>query len=229
MSKKETKGTQIQEFENVQNALSKSEAFVEKNQKPLLYGFAAIILIVSAVIGYQNYFLVPKEKEAQELVFRAEQHFKRDSFELALHGDGENLGFLAIIDEFGRTSTGDLARAYAGISYKALGDYEKAISYLKNFDAGDMALTPAVKGAIGDCYLELEEKEKAIAFFQKAAAANNDVVSPVYLQRTGLVYLSMGEYKKALSAFEEIKNKYASSQQAQDIDKYIQLATLQQN
>jgi tetratricopeptide (TPR) repeat protein len=228
MSKKEKKGTQIQEFENVQNALSKSEAFIEKNQKMLLYGFAAIILIVCAVLAYQNYFLTPKQRDAQELIFKAEQYFAKDSFQLALDGDGENLGFLAIIDEYGMTNVADLAKAYAGISYKALGDYEKAISYLKNFDAGDMALTPAVKGAIGDCYLELGEKEKAIAFFQKAAAANNDVVSPVYLQRTGLVYLSMGEYKKALSAFEEIKNKYASSQQAMDIDKYIQLATLEQ-
>jgi tetratricopeptide (TPR) repeat protein len=136
---------------------------------------------------------------------------------------------LAIIDEYGMTKTANLAKAYAGICYKAIGDYETAISYLKKFDADDMALSPALKGAIGDCYLELGEKEKAISFFQKAIASNNDVISPIYLQRTGLVYLSMGDNKKAVSAFEEIKNKYASSQLAADIDKYIQMATLKQN
>jgi len=225
---KEKKGTQIQEFENVQNALSKSEAFVEKNQKILFYGFIAVIVVIAAVLGYKNYFLVPQEKAAQEAIFRAEQSFARDSFQLALDGDGINLGFLAIIDEYSRTNAADLARAYAGVCYKMLGDYEKAISYLKKFNAGDMALTPALKGAIGDCYLETGEKEKAISFFQKAAASNNDVISPVYLHRAGLVYLSMGDYGKAASAFEEIKNKYASSPLAMDIDKYIQLATLKQ-
>ncbi len=222
------KETQIQEFENVQNALSKSEAFIEKNQKMLFYGFVAIIVVICAVLGYKNYYLLPKQKEAQESIFKAEQYFTKDSLQLALNGDGVNLGFLAIIDEYGMTNTADLAKAYAGVCYKLLGDYEKAISYLKNFDADDMALTPALKGAIGDCYLELGEKDKAIAFFQKAAASNNDVISPVYLQRTGLVYLSMGESKKAVSAFEEIKSKYASSPLAVDVDKYIQLAKQEQ-
>ena len=222
------KGTQIQEFENVQNALSKSEAFVEKNQKVLFYGFVAVIVVICAVLGYKNYYLLPKQKEAQEAIFKAEQYFAKDSFQLALDGDGINLGFLAIIDEYGMTNTANLAKAYAGVSYKMLGDYEKAISYLKKFDEDDMALTPALKGAIGDSYLEMGEKEKAIAFFQKAAASDNDVISPIYLQRTGLVYLSMGDYKKAISAFEEIKNKYASSPLAMDIDKYIQLATSKQ-
>jgi len=223
MSKKK-EGTRIQEFENVQNVLSKSEAFVEKNQKALLYGFVALILIVCAVLGYKNYYSLPKQKEAQEAIFRAEQYFKQDSLQLALNGDGENLGFLAIIDEYGMTNTADLAKAYAGVCYKLLGDYEMAYSYLKGFDAGDMALTPALKGAAGDCYLEMGEKEKAIAFFLKAAAANNDVISPVYLQRAGLVYLSMGDNKKAASTFKEIKDKYASSPVAAEVDKYIQLA-----
>ena len=227
MAKKKEE-TQVKEFESVQNALSKSEAFVEKNQKMLLYGFIAVIVVVCAVLGYKNYFLVPNEQRAQEAIFRAEQHFARDSFQLALHGDGMNMGFLAIIDEYGMTSTGKLARAYAGVSYKMLGDYDKAMSYLKKFSANDMALSPAIKGAIGDCYLEIGEKGKAVDFFQKAAASNNDVISPIYLHRAGLVYLSMEDYKKAVSAFEEIKNKYSSSPLATDIDKYIQLATLKQ-
>jgi len=222
------KETQKQEFESVQNALSKSEAFVEKNKTMLLGGLIAVILVVTGVLVYRNQVFIPKQQEANEAIFRAEQSFARDSFQLALDGDGINLGFLAIIDEYSRTNAADLARAYAGVCYKMLGDYEKAISYLKKFNAGDMALTPALKGAIGDCYLETGEKEKAISFFQKAAASNNDVISPVYLHRAGLVYLSMGDYGKAASAFEEIKNKYASSPLAMDIDKYIQLATLKQ-
>jgi len=222
------KETQTQEFESVQNALSKSEAFVEKNKTMLLGGLIVVIVVVCAALLYRNHVSIPREQEAHEAIFGAEQLFARDSFQLALDGNGKDLGFLAIIDEFGSTEAGNLARAYAGVSYKMLGEYEKAISYLNKFSASDMSLSPALKGAIGDCYLEMGDKNKAVSFFQKAADSNNDVIAPTYLFRMGLLYLSMGENQKALSAFEKIKNQYFTSQLATDIDKYIQLATLKQ-
>jgi tetratricopeptide (TPR) repeat protein len=225
---KRKKETHVREFENVQNALSKSEAFVEKNKTVLLGGLVAVILVVGAVLFYRNQVFIPKQQEAREAIFRAEQYFVKDSFQLALNGDGVDLGFLAIIDEYGMTDVANLAKAYAGVCYKMLGEYENAVPYLNEFDASDMSLSPALKGAIGDCYLEMGEKDKAASFFQKAIDSNNDVISPIYLYRMGLLYYSMGEYKKAVSAFDEIKNKYASSQLAMDIDKYIQLATLKQ-
>ena len=221
------KGTQIQEFENVQNVLSKSEAFIEKHQKTLLYGLIGVVVAVFAVLGFKNYVLAPKTHEAQEAIFKAEQYFARDSFQLALDGDGENLGFLAIIDEYGITSTAKLAKAYAGICYKSMGDYENAISYLKSFSADDKLLSPALRGAIGDCYLELEDMDKAISFFKEAVNSENEVIAPIYLRRMGLAYLSSGDAQKALSAFEEIKTKYADTQEGAEIDKFIQLANAQ--
>ena len=219
------KGTQIQEFENVQNVLSKSEAFIEKYQKPLLYGLIGVVVAVFAVLGFKDYVLAPQTKEAQEAIFKAEQYFARDSFQLALNGDGENLGFLAIIDEYGITGTAKLAKAYAGVCYKAMGDYETAISYLKSFNAGDKVLSPALKGAIGDCYLELEDNDKAISFFKEAVNSENEVIAPIYLRRMGLVYLASGDAQKALSVFEEIKTKYAATQEGTEIEKFIQLAS----
>ncbi len=156
---KEKKETQIQEFESVHNALSKSEAFVEKNKTILLGGLIAVIVVVGVVLLYRNHVLIPKEQEAHEAIFKAEQYFVKDSFQLALDGDGNNLGFLAIIEEYGMTDAGNLAQAYAGVCYKMLGEYETAISYLNKFSANDMSLSPALEGAIGDCYLEAGEKE----------------------------------------------------------------------
>jgi tetratricopeptide (TPR) repeat protein len=222
MAKK--KGTEIKEFENVQSALTRSEAFIEKNQKILLYGLLAVLIVVFGILAYKNYYVEPKERVAEELIYKAEEYFAQDSFLLALEGDGENLGFLDIINEYGMTKTADLAKAYAGICYKSLGEYEKAISYLKNFNEKDQALTPSVKGAIGDCYLGMGEKEKAISFFQKAAAANNEIISPLYLEKAGLVYMDLGDYKKAVTAFEEIKSRYPNSLQGLEADKFIQLS-----
>ena len=70
------------------------------------------------------------------------------------------------------------------------------------------------------------EKDKAISFYQKAVASNNDIISPIFLQKIGLVYLSMGDYQKAINTFEELKKKYFNSVQAVDADKYIEYAKL---
>lgn len=221
----EKKKTQIEGFENVSNALSKSESFVEQNQKPLLIGVAAIVLLVCAVLSYKAFYVMPREQTAENVIYKAEQLFARDSFQLSLKGNDNIEGFLDIIDEYGSTKSGKLAKVYAGLCYKNLGDYENAIKYLKSMDADDELLTPAIKGSIGDCYFELNEKEKAIDFYKKAAAIDNELITPVYLQRAGQVYLSLGKKSEAKALFEELKKKYPNTAYGMSADKYIEVAS----
>ncbi|MCB9018590.1 MAG: tetratricopeptide repeat protein [Paludibacteraceae bacterium] len=221
----EKKETQIEGFENVQNALGKSEAFVEHNQKPLMIGVGAIVLLVCAVLCYKTYYVAPREQAAESVIYKAEQYFARDSFRLALNGDDNVMGFLDIIDEYGSTKSGKLAKVYAGLCYKNMGEYENAIKYLKTLDADDELLTPAVKGSIGDCYFELGENGKAIDFYKKAAAVDNEMISPIYLQRAGVVYLSEGKNAEALALFNELKEKYPNTMLGNGVDKYIELAS----
>ncbi len=61
-------------------------------------------------------------------MFTAEYYFEKDSVDLALFGDGESYGFMDIIDDYGSTSAGNLAKYYSGICYYNKGEYEDAIS-----------------------------------------------------------------------------------------------------
>ena len=49
-------------------------------------------------------FRKPLIQEALAQSFTAEQHFRADSFALALNGDGNALGFKQIIDEYGNNA-----------------------------------------------------------------------------------------------------------------------------
>ena len=162
------------------------------------------------------------EEKAQSQIFAAEQYFERDSFKLALNGDGNYLGFLDIINKYGPTKTANLAYYYAGISCRSLGQYKEAISYLKKFDAGDLIISPLALGAIGDCYVELNNLKEGVDYYEKAANYNdNDFSTPLFLKKAGIVYESMKNYSKALMAFEQIKEKYPKSTEARDIEKDI--------
>ena len=65
-------------FENVENALSKTEQYIEDNQKSLTIIVLVIILIVGGYLGFKRFYLAPQEKEAQSQLFVAEQYFEKD-------------------------------------------------------------------------------------------------------------------------------------------------------
>ncbi|MCR5569785.1 MAG: tetratricopeptide repeat protein [Paludibacteraceae bacterium] len=210
-----------QKFDELDNALTKGEAFIESNSKNLLIGIGAIILLIFGVIYYIKGVKEPKNVEAAEVMFPAEQAFQRDSFQIALNGNSQVVGFLAISDTYSGTDAGNVANAYAGICYKKLGDNENAIKYLNAYSSSNSTLEPAIEGAIGDCYWDLQKEDDAIKAYNKAIKSDNKLVSPIYLRRLGLLYLKKGDKSNAKAQFEAIKEKYGESMQAQEADKLI--------
>ena len=229
MSNKHQESKAEKGFENIEEALTSSERFIEKNQKNILIALAAIVLVVGAIIAYNYLYKNPRNEKAQAAIYKGERFFQNQEDSLALFGNGNDfIGFENIIKDFSGTKTADLARAYAGISYSRLGNNEKALEYLNKFKGGDLLITPAIAGAIGDVYMNMGDAEKAISHFNNAAKkANDELLSPIYYNKTGLVYLSVKNYDKAIETFQMIKDKYLNSPQGQEADKYIEAAKLQ--
>jgi tetratricopeptide (TPR) repeat protein len=181
-----------------------------------------VAIIVIGFLAINNFYIKPRATEAANEMYRSQMYFSTDSFKLALEGDGfESIGFEAISSEYSLTPSGNLAKAYAGICSYHLGDYDKAISFLSGFDADDDYISIMAIGLMGDCYAELGEPQKAIKFFNEAADSENEVLSPLYLKKAGIIYESEGDTKKALENYLSIKNDYPMSIESQDIDKYI--------
>ena len=214
-------------FENFEQALSRTEQYIEKNQKKLTYIAIAIILVATAIFAYQKYYRAPMEMNAQTDMFQAQRYFEVDSFNLAINGDGNYDGFLDIIDNYGSTEAGNLSNYYVGISYLHLGEYQNAINYLEDFSSDDFLLSTLAKAAIGDAYMELGDNKKAAANYMAASASNtNNFTTPIYLQKAGIAYEMTGNYKDALAAYETIEKDFGKSSEARDIEKYITRAKL---
>jgi len=209
-------------LEEVESALSRTERYIEENQKPLTIIILALVVVVIVFMGYKRFIVIPAEKEAQSQMFMAERYFEQDSFNLALYGDGNNLGMIDIIDDYGITKSSELAHYYAGVSFLNLGEFELAIKHLEKFSSNDKMIKLIAKGAIGDAYLELGEPSKAIGYYEKAATTEDNVfVNPIYLFKAGQVYESQEEFQKALETYQKIKDNYPESQEGQKIEKYI--------
>ena len=77
--------------QSVEQALNTTEHFIEKNKKTLMYSAIAIIAIAAIGFAYQHLYRKPLINEALAQTFMAEQHFRSDSFLLALNGYGISL------------------------------------------------------------------------------------------------------------------------------------------
>jgi tetratricopeptide (TPR) repeat protein len=206
----------------VEEALGKSEQFIEKNKNLLFYILLGIIVIIGGYFGYRKFILGPKEKEAQSVMFAAEQYFGMDSLKLAINGDGKNPGFIEIVDQYGSTKTGNLAKYYLGISYLKMGKFEEAIDNLDDFKSDDQIVSAMAIGAMGDAYMELGETDKAIDYYNKAAGKkDNDFTTPMFLMKVGMAYEIKSDYAKALEAYTKIQKEHYRSFEARDIEKYI--------
>ena len=207
----------------VDELLSRSEQFIEQNRKSLIYGVVGIATLVALIFAYHYAYILPLNERAEKTIFRGQQYFERDSFALALYGNGLDFeGFEAMVDQYRRTKTGNLAKAYAGICYYKLGDPQSAIKQLKSYKGNDDKFAPRVTGLIGDCYVSIGDTKEGIKYFEKAASKANDAnISPIYLKKAGIAYESLQQYKEAIRVYTVIKDKYNQSTEASEIDKYI--------
>jgi tetratricopeptide (TPR) repeat protein len=197
--------------------------FFERYQKIILGGLAGIALIVGGYLVYRYVIVEPKQKEAVEQMFQAQLQFEKDSFDLALNNPGGGYsGFLDIIDQYGATPAGNSARLYAGLAYLNMGNFDEAVNYLSDFDPTD-DITSAMKlGALGDAYAELNDMDKALSHYNKAATAgDNSLTTPYYLLKVGQLSEKEGNVAEARKAYEKIKNEYPQTEEGQEIEKYL--------
>lgn len=234
VDKVEDESTTAEVFKNLEETASISEQWIEKNQKPLFYGLVVVVGLILGSLAYNTYVKEPNEiKGANELAFPKDNFDKASNlgvaadsiYTLALEGTNGKYGFIDIAKKYSGTNAGNLANYYAGISYLKIKNYNEAISYLEKFSSEDALLGPAALGAIGDAFADLDQSKDALTYYEKAASAqDNSATTPLYLLKAGNTALDLGDAQKAEKLFTQIKNKYASSSIANNIEMHINKA-----
>ncbi|HLZ90013.1 MAG TPA: tetratricopeptide repeat protein [Puia sp.] len=210
-------------LEEEKNPVAELQNAWEKYGKAASYVLLAIVVIVGGYFGYRDLISEPKEKQATEAMFRAEEYYRADSARLALNGDNINAGFLKVMSKYSGTKAANLAAFYAGSCYLKLGDFNNAVKYLKDFSTPVKQLQERAYGLLGDAYSEQGNKQEAADQYKKAGTyfEKDELFSPEYLFRSGYLYENMGKTQDAIAMYKLIKDKYPTSQRGADIDKYL--------
>ena len=209
-------------------AVSKTETFFENNSKLVICAMVAIFVIAGGIYGYRNFIAKPRLEKASTMISEAQYRFEEANpdYALALNGDDNGAGFLDVIDQYGSTPAGNLAKHYAGICYLHLGDLNAAAEYLAKYSpvkglTGEI-INAQNLGLQGDVAVELGQYDKAVKFYEKAVkASDNSYTTPLYLRKQGLALKALGKEKDATALFQHILNNYPASAEAREVEKLI--------
>jgi len=203
--------------------IAKAKDFWTQYQKIIVIVAGAIIVLVGGYYGYKNFIQNPKEEKAAEAIFKAEEYYRMDSLQKALNGDGLNLGFIKVIDKYGGTKMGNLARFYAGYCYLRTGDFNNAVKQLEEFSTSEKLVQARAYKLLGDAYSELGKNDEAISNYKKAANhfKEDNANSAEYLFFAASLAEKSGKTKEAIELYKELKDKFPDTRQGNDADKYL--------
>lgn len=210
-------------FENPEalvEQFSRTEHFIEKNKTLMT---VVISLVTLALVGFlfSRYYVNNQNENAQRDLFQAVYYFESDSLGKALNGDGNNYGFLEIIDEYGMTKAANLSNFYAGATYLKLGDFENALRYLGDFSASDYLIQARAYALMGDAYMDLQDFDAAASSYEKAADYNaNKQFSPTYLIKAAIANERRENLAAAIQNYQVIIDEYFGTIEYQDALKH---------
>jgi len=214
------------ENKNVQDVdvVDRAKDFWSRYSKVISIIFVVVILGVGGYFIYKNYVQGPKEDKATEAMFKAEEYYRLDSFRLALNGDGQNQGFLKIIDKYSGTDAGNLARFYTGSIYVKLDDNQNAIKHLKKFSTDSKPVQARAYKLLGDAYADMNNHKEALSYYKKSArhfeedqtnSANSLFLAAYLADRV------LKDQKEAISLYKELKEKFPRTREGFDADNYL--------
>jgi tetratricopeptide (TPR) repeat protein len=199
------------------------KTLMEKYRNLWIIGGAAVLLTIAYFV-YQWSQRDNMNQEAQAEMIMPVVNYERDSMALAINGDGQQ-SLLDIVEDYGATDAGNLARYYLGTAYLKSGNLEDGISALEEYKKGRSLVSAAAYGALGYAYEQKNEFEEAAKNYQEAARTpkENSYSTPFYLMQAGRNLESAGKAEEALEVYQRIREKYPLSDQVKDgsVDRYI--------
>jgi tetratricopeptide (TPR) repeat protein len=213
----------VPEADHNDQVIAKAKDFWDNYQKPVMVACAIIIVLGGGWLGYNKYFKTPNEEKAADAIFKAEEYYRMDSLQRALKGDGINFGFIKVIDKYGGTVAGNLARFYAGDCYLRTGDYANAVKQLKSFSTDAKQVQARAYKLLADAYSEQGKNEDAISSYRKAANhfKEDDANASTYLFYAAALSEKAGKTKEAVELYKELKEKYPQTEQGFNAEKQL--------
>ena len=214
-------------------AYEQAQVYYYENKKYVSYALTGLLVVVIGIVIFINNRRANNDKAAAELgkVFTLYDAGATSpgQYKVAIDGQPERgiMGLKSIVDNYGGSESGELARFYLANAYYQLGQYDDALKNYDSFSTSSDILKASTLAGMGGCYEAKGDYAKAASEYEKASGTTtNPVQIPDFLNASARCYGLAGEKEKAVALYKRLKKEYPTSQLARDADRYIsQFAT----
>jgi len=198
--------------------------YITKNQKLISTIGISILVLILLVF----FLFIKPQKENEELASTALGNiigfYDFRQYQLAMEGIPERnvIGLKKIVEEYGSTKAGEIAKIYLGNCYLVFKDYDNALKCFDDFDGSENLFKVSALAGKATVYEAKKQYNEAAETFEKAASkASNELQTPENLINAARNYNLAGNKQKAIELIEKVKNDYPQSVYARDCDRYI--------
>ena len=138
--------------------IGQAQMYYDEHKKYISYATTALVVLIIGIVIYTNNRRANSEKAATELgkIYKIYDNGAMDKtqYKVAINGQPERgiIGLKSIVDNYGNSQSGEMARFYLANAYYALGQYDDAIKQFDDFSPSDPLLASSRSGGMAACY-----------------------------------------------------------------------------
>jgi len=217
ISKKEMKEDALITF------YGRATRFYETYRKNISIGIISIVILIAAALIYLKNRADNDESAATQLgqIF---QYYDNGQLQIAIDGIPERNvpGLKSIVENFGNSNSGNIARFYLADAYSQLGRVQDALDQYDAMSGSIELIEVSRLAGMAGCYESLGKYAEAARYYEKAASANaKGAGAAENLDHAARNYRLVGEKEKAVELYKKLKKNYPASPYAREADRHI--------
>jgi TolA-binding protein len=201
----------------------KATTFYYENKQMILMGVTAVVVIIAGILLYGKYRTDNNNNAALNLgdIYPL---YDAGEYQHAIDGIPERniKGLKAIVEEFGNSDAGEVARFYLANAYYQLGRFDDALDQFKRYSPASQVLEISRLSGLAACYEAKGNYKEAASDYEKAANKDLKAVSAAEnLFCAARNYAKSGDTTTALAMYKKVKSEYSTSSFGREADRAI--------
>jgi len=202
---------------------AKARSFYDEHKRTISMGITATAVVVIALVVY----IKNRQENSDAALSRLSavvSYYDNGQYQLAVGGVPErNLpGLASIVEEFGGSPGGEIARFYLADAYYKLGEYDQALTQFEDFSAPNPTLEASRLSGIAACHEAQGRYAEAAGYYERASTADKKgALAAENLYNAARTYARAGDREKAIQLYQRLKKEFPTSSFGRDADRFI--------
>lgn len=191
---------------------------LENNRQAVIKVVAGVVVVVALTLAW-SWYQGNRNEQALAAMSEAVRLYEAGSWQAALDGNAAFPGLLDIVDTYGGTESGNLARFYAADALFRVGNMDSALDMFESYSKdSDYIGASAFAGQAAIHELQGDHDRGGDLYMRAANVYASEITSPMYLSNAARAYGRAGNTADAIDALEMIEEAYPESQAARSVE-----------